>query len=138
MNIFHKTEIQRVILRCLLSLYLIWFKSYDIKCSIRSNVILAKSESLHKHLQLLNRHFKTIFGHFFANCIFIFHKTEVQTVIFRCSTGLDLNWIKGYDTKRKQTLKRKKHNWVFFDKNCKKNEIEMFAFFVITFEPNKI
>ena len=28
-------------------------------------------------------HFKTIFGHFFANYIYIFHKTEVLMVILR-------------------------------------------------------
>jgi hypothetical protein len=88
-------------------------------------------------LQLIDGRFMTIFGHFFANFIYIFHKTEVQTVIFRCLTGLDLNWIKSYDTKCKQTLKCEKHNWFFFWQNCKKNEMEMFAFFVITFEPIK-
>ena len=37
-----------------------------------------------------------ISGHFSANCMFIFHKTEVQTVILRCLTGLNLNWFKCY------------------------------------------
>ena len=107
------------------------------------NVVWGKMPSwlnqklFHKDLQLINGRFMTIFGHFFANFIYIFHKTEVQTVIFRCLTGLDLNLIKSYDTKRKKTLKRKKHNWVFFDKIAKKNEMEFFAFFVITFEPIK-
>ena len=36
---------------------------------------------------------------FFANCIFIFQKTEIQTVILRCLTSLNLNWYKSYDTK---------------------------------------
>ena len=120
MNIFHKTEVQKVILRCLTGLYLIWFKSYDTKCSMRPNAILAKSETLHKNLQLINGRFTTIFGHFFANCIDIFHKTEVQTVIFRCLTGLYLNCFKSYDTKRKKEQKRKNQNWVFFDKISKK------------------
>ena len=31
----------------------------------------------------------TIFGHFFANCVVIFQKTEVQTVILNCLTGLN-------------------------------------------------
>ena len=31
MNIFHKTEVQMVILRCRTGLYLNWFKSYDTK-----------------------------------------------------------------------------------------------------------
>ena len=33
----------------------------------------------------------TIFGHFFANCVVIFQKTEVQTVILRCLKGLHLD-----------------------------------------------
>ena len=36
---------------------------------------------------------------FFANYIKIFHKTEVLTVIQRCITCLNLNWIKSYDIK---------------------------------------
>ena len=36
----------------------------------------------------------TISGHIFAICMFVFHKTEVQTVILRCLTGLNLtSWI---------------------------------------------
>ena len=31
----------------------------------------------------------------------IFHKTEVQTVILRCLTGLNLDWFKSYDSKYK-------------------------------------
>ena len=38
-----------------------------------------------------------IFGHFFANYMKFFHKTEVQTVILRCLICLHLNWIKSYD-----------------------------------------
>ena len=37
---------------------------------------------------------------FFDNYLYIFHKTEVQTVILRCWTGLNHNWFKSYDTKR--------------------------------------
>ena len=33
--------------------------------------------------------------------MFIFHKTEVQTVILRCLTSVNLNWYKRHDTKRK-------------------------------------
>ena len=39
-----------------------------------------------------------ISGHFFALCVFIFYKTEVQTVILRCLTGLNSDWFKSYDT----------------------------------------
>ena len=120
MNIFHKTEVQKVILRCLTGLYLIWFKSYDTKCSMRPNAILAKSKTLHKNLQLINGRFTTIFGHFFANCMNIFHKTEVQTVIFRCLTGLNLNWFKSYDTKCKKN-KNAKNTIEFFLTKLQKN-----------------
>ena len=58
-----------------------------------------------------------------------FHKPEVQTVIFRYLTGLNLNWIKSYDTKCKKNPKNAKNTIeLFFDKIAKKNEIEMFAF----------
>ena len=38
----------------------------------------------------------TIPGHFFAICVFIFHKTEVLTVILRGLTDLNLDWVKSY------------------------------------------
>ena len=38
--------------------------------------------------------FLTVFGHFFANFMNIFHKTEVQTIILRCLVSLNLNWIR--------------------------------------------
>ena len=45
--------------------------------------------------------YSTTSDHFFTNCMFIFHKTEVQTVILRCLMSLNLNWFKSYDTKYK-------------------------------------
>ena len=50
---------------------------------------------------LINGHFTTISCHFFANCMLIFHKTEIQTVILRWLTNLNPNWYNCYDTKRK-------------------------------------
>ena len=47
-----------------------------------------------ENLWLLNDPFLTLFGHFFANYMKIFHKTEAQTVILRCLVCLNLNWIK--------------------------------------------
>ena len=44
-------------------------------------------------------HFPTIFSHFFDNYLYIFLKTEDQTVILRCWTSLNHNWFKTYDTK---------------------------------------
>ena len=43
----------------------------------------------------------TISGHFFANYMYIFHKTEIQMVILRCLMSLKLNWFKSYETKPK-------------------------------------
>ena len=43
--------------------------------------------------------FRVLSVYNFANCINIFHKTEVQTVILMCLTGQNHNWFKSYDTK---------------------------------------
>ena len=53
----------------------------------------------------LSSRFTTISSHFFDNFLYIFHKTEVQTVILRCWTGLNHNWFKSYDTKCKRSQK---------------------------------
>ena len=47
-------------------------------------------------------HIMTISGHFIANYINTFYKTEVVTVILRCLMSLNLNWYKSYDTKHKK------------------------------------
>ena len=63
----------------------------------------------------LNVRITTISSHFFANYMNIFHKIEVQMVIFRCWRGPYPNWFKSYDTiakkhkKAKITKIRKKH-----------------------------
>ena len=49
-----------------------------------------------ENLWLWDDHFLTVFGHFFAIFMNIFHKTEVQMVILRCLVSLNLNWIKSY------------------------------------------
>ena len=69
------------------------FQSLIINCS---NI-----EGVSRNFRIINGRFKTTSGHFFANYINIFHKTKIQTVILRCKIGLNLNWCKGYDTKRK-------------------------------------
>ena len=56
------------------------------------------------------------FWPFFANYMNIFHKTEIQTVILRCSTSLKLNWYKSYDTKCKNAKNTKES---FFTKSQK-------------------
>ena len=45
---------------------------------------------------LINDCCTTISDHFFANCMFIFHKTEARTVILRCLKGLNLDWFNSY------------------------------------------
>ena len=50
-------------------------------------------------------HFTTISGHFFINYIFIFHKSQKQTVILRGYTCLNPNWIKIYDVNQKMSDK---------------------------------
>ena len=97
--IFHKTEVQTVILRCLTGLNCNWFKSYGLRCSRRlraSSVNFWKMSSdkwpLYDHI-----------WPFFRNYMIIFDKTEIHTVILRCWTSLYLNWNKSYDTKPKNT-----------------------------------
>ena len=63
--------------------------------------------------------------------MFIFHKTEVQTVILRCLMGLNLNWLKSYD-------KECKYFHFPFLRLCKKQSFAFFAFCVISFKPSKI
>ena len=50
---------------------------------------------------MVNGYFMVISGHFSANCMFTFHKTEIQKVILMCSIGLKSDWFLGYDTKFK-------------------------------------
>ena len=49
-----------------------------------------------ENLWLENWPFITLSGHFFANYMIIFQKTEIQTVILRCLEGLKINWFKSY------------------------------------------
>ena len=66
--------------------------------------------------------------------MFIFHKTEVQTVILKCLRSLNPNWFKSYDTKRKNA----EMQMSVFVQNRQKSEMEILTFCVITFEPNRI
>ena len=94
-NSFHKTEDLTVILRgpTLFFNSLIWSKT----SFFASGLLLVFCNFVRKtkeNLWLINGHFMTISGHFFANYMKIFHKTEIQTVILRCFGCLNLNWIK--------------------------------------------
>ena len=96
---------------------------------------------------LLNNCSKTVSGHFFAICIFIFHKTEAHTVILRCTMGLNLNWFKSYGLRcsKMQSFPFlifndfvKKPQMSVFVQNRKIMEMEIFAFCVIIFLPIRI
>ena len=97
MNIFHKTEIQAVILRCIVGLNPNWIKSNDMNHNFVFVSIFQFCMKKRENLQLIYGHFTTIYGHLLAIHYNIFHKTEVQTVILRCLGHLYLNWIKSYD-----------------------------------------
>ena len=90
MVIFHKTEVQTVILRCLTGLHLDWFKQYGLRCRWRPCTCLANSQKIATDKWPFYDHIWP----FFANCMFIFHKTEVQTVILKCLMSLSPNWFK--------------------------------------------
>ena len=75
------------------------------------SLIIPPLNSVRKRKLLINDYCKTVSGQFFANCILFFHKTEVQTVILRCLTGLDLNWFKSYGLKCSLMPCRLLANW---------------------------
>ena len=56
-------------------------------------------ETGRQNLRQLNCCFTTISSHFFTIYIYVFHKTEIDTVILRCWMGLHLTWFKIYDKK---------------------------------------
>ena len=131
MFILHKTEVLVVILRCLISLNLNWYKSYGKKHKKTKNTKDANvcfCTKLQKKRQLINSHFKTIYGHFFANYMFIFHKTEIQTVILRCLTIINLNCYKSYDTKHKNAKNAKNANACFCTKLQNKKKWKYLSF----------
>ena len=97
-NTFHKTEVQTVILRGLTGLDSDRFKSYDLRCNLKLRASSVNSQKIATDNWKIYDHIWP----FFANYMFIFHKLEVQMVILRCWTSLNLNY-KSYDTKRKNT-----------------------------------
>ena len=95
--IFHKTEFQTVILRCLTGLNLNWFKSYGLRCSERPCECSVNLKNVATDKWPFYDHVWPFFAKYMVN----FHKTEIQTVILRCLTGLNLDWFKSYDSKCK-------------------------------------
>ena len=117
-EILHKTEVQTVILRCLMGLNLDWFKIYGLWCKWRPCACLANFQKIATDKWSFYYHFWPFFCHL---CI-IFHKKEIQTLILKCLMILNLIWYNSYDTKHKNA-------------NCKTPKIEIFPFCVITLEP---
>ena len=102
-------------------------------------------EGVSKRSGLTNCHFTIISSQISAIYINIFHKTEVQTVILRCWTGLYHNWFKSYDKNEKHVKNAKtpkiakNSTWISsFLQNRTKTKIEIMAFCVIAFEPIKV
>ena len=88
MFIFHKKEVQTVILKCLMSQNTNWFKRYDTKCTLRLHKALAKLEIHHQNLHLIKDHFTTISGLFCVNyTINIYWKVIGIVQVFYQSIG---------------------------------------------------
>ena len=127
-NIFRKTEVLTIILRFLMGLNLDWFKSYGLRCSLRPRASSANSQKIATDKWPCNDYTWP----FFANYMFIFHKTEIQTVILRCWTGLNLIGSK---------FMTQKAFFSGFLRFCTKTHFRffcVFSFCVITFVPIKI
>ena len=129
MFIFHEKKVQTVILRCLTSLNIDWFKNYGLRCKWRPRACLASFQNIPTDKWTFYYHIWP----FFTNCMVIFHKNEIQTIILRCFRSLNLNWYYSYDPKQKMQKTQKS----VFVQNCKNPKMEIFAFCVITFEPIK-
>ena len=65
------------------------FQNTEVKC-------------VQKKSRLTNCRFTTISSQITVIYMNIFHKTEIQTVILRCWTGLYLNWFYSYGIKSKK------------------------------------
>ena len=72
--------------------------SYRI-ATVSKKLYFSYVEGESQNLRLINCHFTTLSSHFFGIAMCIFHKTEMQTVILRCWTGLYLNWFYSYGIK---------------------------------------
>jgi hypothetical protein len=94
-NIFHKTEVPTVILRCINCPNLNWIKSKNInhKWFLQPS-FLNFGRKKPKIFIFKNGNFSTNPGHFFAKYMKSFHKREIQTVILRCLVCLNFNWVK--------------------------------------------
>ena len=98
MFIFHKTEVQRVILICLMGLNFNWFKSYGLKCILRLNATLANSQKMATDKWPFYDHFWS-----FLCQLYVCPSQNWDSVILSCLMSLNLNWYKSYNTKRKNS-----------------------------------
>ena len=133
MIIFHKTEVQTVILRCLTRLNLIWFTSYDTNCKYFHFRTWLTCEKLATDKWPFYEHFCPYFCQLY---VYLSLKQGLDSHL-RCLTNLNLNWYKRYNPNCIKNKNAKKSK-LFFYKIAKKTEMEVFAFCVITFEPIKI
>ena len=96
-NIFHKTEVPMVILRCLTSLNLNWIKKDHINYKKINNCVFQFWKKKNWKFKFQKWQCFDYLWSFIGNYIDIFHKTESDTFILRCSVCSNLNWIKSYD-----------------------------------------
>ena len=108
MFIFHKTEVYLINMRCLMRVNLNWFRSYGLRCSERPCECLVNSKNVATDKWPFYDHVSP----FSPQNMVIFNKTEIQTVILRSKTSLNLNWFQRYDEKRKKAKSATLH---FFD-----------------------
>ena len=138
MVIFHKTEVQTVILMCLSGQNHNWFKSFDTKHMLRQLEILAKSQIDHQTLHLINGQVMTNSGHFVPPIRKSFTKLRFR----RSFWGPEQVWIIfGTTVMTQNAIKaknKKKQRLCFFLQYCKKPEMEIFAFWVISFQSIKV
>ena len=94
MTIFHKPEVQTVILRCWMGLYLNWFKSYDTKCNFSIFVLVGFCKK--------KNFVCTVFGDFCVFCVFVcfsfwvisFEPIKIQTHSLPQNGRLNFSFVK--------------------------------------------
>ena len=142
MFIFHKTEVQTVIFRCLMGLNLDWFKIYGLWYKRRPRTCLANFQKIVIDKWWFYYHIWPLF----ASCVLISHKTEIQTVILRYLTSPNHNWYQKYSRLLyfwlvqylwHKTQKCKKGKCVFLYKIAKHQKWKYLHFVSTTLEPIK-
>ena len=91
MIIFHKTEVQTVILRCWMGLYLNWFKSYDTKWKTSKNAKITKNSTY--EIFFLQNRTKTKMEKI-AFCVITFDPIKIQTHSAPQNDRLNFSFVK--------------------------------------------